>query len=309
VLILGEKLNRAVFTQDDINVFSLLSNQMALAIENYQFLDESKRTQEKLFAAEKLASIGGMAEGIAHQIMNRLNQFSLNSQAIEVKVERFHKDGDEDAFFKDIGIISNSLMKNVTRTTDIVKGILNYSNIEINETDFSSFSINDIVNPGLELLKIKHNISEFPLKLEFENSDGMIYGVRAQLMEAIYNLLDNAYEATKEKNEKIKEESRGAESFIPGININLSFNTDLNANIIRISDNGIGIKAENRGKIFAPFFTTKPSSKSGSGIGAYVVKRMIEENHKGKIWFESKYMEGATFYIEIPNKKPNQTGV
>ena len=48
------------------------------------------------------------------------------------------------------------------------------------------------------------------------------------------------------------------------------------------------------------FYTSKPSSKSGSGIGAYVVKRMIEENHKGKIWFESEYLKGTTFYIELP---------
>jgi signal transduction histidine kinase len=74
--------------------------------------------------------------------------------------------------------------------------------------------------------------------------------------------------------------------------------------LIEIKDNGVGIKDEDKLKIFGAFFTTKPSSKSGSGIGVYVVKRMIEENHKGKIWFKSQYLQGTSFFIELPNIQP-----
>jgi signal transduction histidine kinase len=304
-IILGEKVNKTMFTQDDIDVFKTLSNQLALAIENCLYLEESKKTQEKLFAAEKLASIGGMAEGIAHQIMNRLNQFSLNSQAIEVKLERFHKDKNEDLFSKELGDISNSLMKNVTRTTDIVKGILNYSNIEINERDFSNFSINEIINPSLELLKIKHNLNKFLLNLEITEGDGVLYGVKAQLMEVMYNLLDNAYEATKEKQQYLMEKGQDKEVYKPEIKISLAQDEVESKNIIEIKDNGIGIKEENKSKIFAPFYTTKPGSKSGSGIGMYIAKRMVEEKHNGKIWFYSEFMKGTIFSIELPNNKIN----
>ena len=60
------------------------------------------------------------------------------------------------------------------------------------------------------------------------------------------------------------------------------------------------IKDEDKHKIFAPFFTTKTSYKSGSGIGVYVVKRIVEENHKGKIKFTSTYMKGTEFIIQLP---------
>jgi signal transduction histidine kinase len=72
---------------------------------------------------------------------------------------------------------------------------------------------------------------------------------------------------------------------------------------IEISDNGIGVNEEDKHRIFAPFFTTKSSYKSGTGIGMYVVQRMVEENHGGKVWFDSSYMKGTKFFIELPKKQ------
>ena len=116
-------------------------------------------------------------------------------------------------------------------------------------------------------------------------------------MEGIYIIIDNAFEATEEKKNLLKNEEQM--KYIPQIDISLTHKND--KSIIKISDNGIGIKEENNSKIFIPFFTTKSSSKSGTGIGMYIVRRMIVENHKGKIWFESKYMVGTDIIIELPN--------
>ena len=91
-----------------------------------------------------------------------------------------------------------------------------------------------------------------------------------------------------------------AKSFRPHIGLKLE-QKDRHS-LITISDNGVGIKDEDKAKIFAPYFTTKSSYKSGTGIGVYVVRRMIEENHKGKIWFESEYLKGTTFFIQLPRK-------
>ena len=88
------------------------------------------------------------------------------------------------------------------------------------------------------------------------------------------------------------------DGYQPQIDINLKY-IDKNA-VISIKDNGMGIKEENKSKVFSAFFTTKASSKSGSGIGSYVVKRMIVENHKGNIEFKSKYGYGTTFIITLP---------
>jgi len=132
--------------------------------------------------------------------------------------------------------------------------------------------------------------------VEIDSSD-LIYGVKSQVMESIYNILDNCYEAIKEKMDyHLSEDEK--KSFKPLIKLKLTHNEKFSH--IEISDNGTGIKEENRQKIFAPFFTTKPSTKSGAGVGMYVVKRIIEENHKGKISFESKYMEGIKFFIKLP---------
>jgi len=304
-VVLGEKNNREPYSEDDINVFKILTNQTAMAIENCLFFEEFKNAQEKIFTAEKLASIGGMADGVAHQIKNRLNHFSIASGELKCEIEDFkanHKDlveqnPDLEKTFKYSIEIADSLIKNVKMTDGIVRGILTYARVEEKETFFSHFSLKEIIDAALELLKIKHELQEFPLAVDLDNCD-MIYGVKAQILESIYNVLDNSYEASIDKKHHLPKEEK--EKFTPLIKLKL---TEESYNYhIEISDNGIGMKPETRQKIFAPFFTTKSSYKSGTGIGMYVVKRIVEENHKGRIWFESAHMQGTKFTIELPKK-------
>lgn len=72
---------------------------------------------------------------------------------------------------------------------------------------------------------------------------------------------------------------------------------------IAVSDNGIGVKEANLRKLFTPFFTTKVSSRRGTGLGLYVIKKIIEEFHQGKIRIESEYQKGTSFIIELPIMK------
>jgi signal transduction histidine kinase len=122
-----------------------------------------------------------------------------------------------------------------------------------------------------------------------------ISGIKSQLMECFYNILDNSYEAVKEK---MDYQVRDKSSFVPKISLKLS-NSD-RIKIIEISDNGIGIKKEDMGKIFDPFFTTKASSKVSTSVGMYVVKRMIEQHNNGRIWVESEYLSGTKVFVELP---------
>jgi len=126
----------------------------------------------------------------------------------------------------------------------------------------------------------------------------LIYGVKSQIMESIYNLVDNSYEAALDRKNKLEGEEKYA--FRPIVKLKLIQEPTLSR--IEISDNGIGIREEDKHKIFAPFFTTKSSYKSGTGIGMYVVGRIVKENHKGKIWFETAYMQGTKFIVELPKK-------
>ena len=117
-------------------------------------------------------------------------------------------------------------------------------------------------------------------------------------MEVIYNLIDNAYEAIDEKVNVLKRKSTLI--FSPKIEISLIKKEYIN--VIKVFDNGIGIKEENIQKIFVPFFTTKTAAKSGTGIGMYIVKRIVTENLKGKIELKSEYMKGTEIIIELPNE-------
>jgi len=304
-IVLGEKSNHESYSEDDINVFKILTNQVAMTIENCLFFDEFKNAQEKIFTAEKLASIGGMADGVAHQIKNRLNHFSIASGELKCEIEDFmakrkplvEQNPDLAKTFNYAIEIANSLIKNVKMTDGIVRGILTYARVEEKETFFSHFSLREVIDASLELLKIKHELQDFPLTIDSGNCD-MVYGVKAQIMESMYNILDNSYEAALDKKHHLSKEEK--EKFTPLIKLQL---TEGSHNYrIEISDNGSGIKDEAKQKIFAPFFTTKSSYKSGTGIGMYVVRRIVEENHKGRIWFESAYMQGTKFTIELPKK-------
>ncbi|HQF09500.1 MAG TPA: ATP-binding protein [Spirochaetota bacterium] len=305
-LLLGEKESKTFYTMDDLQTFELLSHQTAMAIENCLYLDERKKTQERLFQAEKLAFIGGMAEGVAHQIRNRLNHFSLGSRQIQHEIADFlkaHADlvNQNTAIreaFDSLNDISESIVENVIRTNAVIQGILNYTLADDRRNTFSELPFKDVAEGAIDLAKIKHGIDELPIKTEID-PDAMIYGIMTQLMESLYNLIDNSYEAIEEKRNTFKnaEERKSYEPFIL-----IRFTQQPDGSLIEITDNGIGIASEDARKIFAPYYTTKSSFKSHSelGIGLYVVHRIIEENHKGSIWFESRHMQGTSFFIKLP---------
>lgn len=129
--------------------------------------------------------------------------------------------------------------------------------------------------------------------------DDIIYGFKGQMTEVIFNFIDNSYEAIEEIKLYLSEEEK---KIFKGL-IKIKLRQTNNSSIIEIIDNGIGIKEDNKLKIFSPYFTTKTSNISGTGIGMYVAKRIIEENHKGRISFGSHYMKGTRFCIELPKTK------
>ncbi|MBR3627922.1 MAG: GAF domain-containing protein, partial [Elusimicrobia bacterium] len=304
-MVIGEKNNKDIFTKEDMSIFKMLARQTSLAMENCLFFDEYKQAQEKIFAAEKLASIGGLAEGVAHQIRNRLNEFSLISGELKFEVKGF-EDSNEDLINKNKNLeetfdyiteLSESLKNNITKTDEVIRGILDFAKMKAKHRMFETFIFKEIVDLAYEMLKVKHHLpNKLVISKDFKDTD-KILGVKSQLIEVIYNIIDNAFEAIEEKYNLLKSDEQI--KYIPEINISLTYKN--NKAIIKITDNGIGIKEENTSKIFIPFFTTKSSSKSGTGIGMYIVKRMIVENHKGKIWFESKPMLGTDIIIELPN--------
>ena len=305
-MIIGEKNNKDVFTKEDAIVFKMLARQTSLAIGNCLFFEEYKQAQEKISAAEKLASIGGLAEGVAHQIRNRLHQFSIISGELKYEIKDFEEKNKNlindnkklNETFDYIKELSLSLKSNVERINEIIRGILDFAKMEAKHTMFEKFLFKEVVDLAYDMLKIKHNIPNNLAFVRNFNDTDTIFGIKSQILEVIYNLIDNAFEAIEEKENSLPKEQAIATQ--NKIEITLIKKSD--TTLIHISDNGIGIKEENVSKIFIPFFTTKSSRKSGTGIGMYIVKRLITENHKGKIRFESKYMSGTSIFIDLPNQ-------
>lgn len=305
-IVLGAKRDRSLYSNDDIETFMTLSNQAALAIENCLFMEEFRRAQERMYVSEKLAAIGGMADGVAHQIKNRLNQFSVAAGEQKFEIQDFLRDHGDlvarhpelRATFDYLTRIADSLTDNVKKTSAIIQGILNFSRVSDKEIYFSEFALSDAVLPATDLLCVKHQLAAFPLLIE---GDPLlpVFGVKPQIIECIYNVLDNSFESIREKiNYHLSDAERIA--FAPAITLRAAARD--NGVVLTISDNGAGIREEHQRKIFAPFFTTKSSDKSGVGIGMYVVRRMIEENHGGRIWFESQHKMGTTLFIELPRR-------
>ena len=303
-LLLGDKVNKSIYTPSDFEIFATLANQISLAISNANFIEQIKIQQDKIFEIRKLASIGAMAGGMAHQIKNRLHQFSMASGLMDVEIESFlsgHKIEDEQYknFVDTMKEIAFSVSSNVHYTNEVIQNILNFAKKSEKDIEFSNFSLKEAFEKARQLLQVKHQKDEILIGFSTPKED-IIYGSKAQIQEVLFNCLDNAYEAVEEKKEFLKKNMKSNEykKFEPFIQVSLEY-SDTSA-IISVTDNGIGIKPENKNKMFSPFFTTKQLDNSGTGIGSYVIKRMIEENHKGKISFKSEYGQGTTFKIVLP---------
>ncbi len=157
---------------------------------------------------------------------------------------------------------------------------------------FEPLELNKIIDNTLEMVQFKVKLSELDIVRDF-NTIPKIKGNMTQLEEVFFNLIDNAYDAMVERRTLLKEEGYRGKITVSAI--------PRNGNLeITVQDNGLGVKEEDIKKVFTPFFTTKTSSRKGTGLGLYVIRKIITDSHKGKIAFESAYKVGTRFIIELP---------
>lgn len=306
-IVLGNKKDGSLYSQKDLDVFKILSNEICFAIENCNFMYKIDNQKKQFFEAEKLTKVGKMADGFANQLKNRLNQFYLMGEGINYELAAFKNSKEDfikrednvDIMLNYISQMADSIVDDVKQTNNILQNILNFTKTKDQNEFFSNFSLRQILEHNLQLLKIKYQRENIKLVLHLPNND-YIYGIKTQLQRAFFNFIDNAYHAILEKNSCIKKSGINIkqEEYIPQIIIELKY-VNKNAKIY-IQDNGIGIKPENINNVFSAFFTTKLEEEKNSGIGLYIIKKIIEETHKGKIEFRSKYGYGSTFLITLP---------
>jgi len=263
-------------------------------------LVELKSTQVQLIQSEKMASLGELTAGIAHEIQNPLNfvnNFSdVNTELIDEAEKEMEKGNMEDvkAILNDIKDNEQKINHHGKRADAIVKGMLQHSRksgLVKEPTD-----INKLADEYLPLsyhgLRAKDKSFNATLKTDFDESIGNINIIPQDIGRVVLNLFNNAFYAV---NEKKKQNPTGYE---PTVSVSTK---KINSGVeIKVADNGTGIPQKVLDKIFQPFFTTKPTGH-GTGLGLSLSYDIVK-GHGGELKVVTKEGEGSQFIIQIPNQ-------
>lgn len=289
VLFLGEKKNLEPYSERDLSVFKIIADHSALAIENALYVESLERTQEKLLESEKMATIGFLVGGLAHQLKNRLTPMVFNADIAARYIRQFQEGRlSQEACVEAISCLEK-INTGVESSKGVINGILNYASDRETRQDVD---LKKLIDTTIELIQFKIE----PGSVVFENIIPAelppVKGNFAQLQEVIFNIIDNAYASMMDKREANE---------VPDYKPHMTFNAQEHGGEIRltITDNGMGVKEENIPKLFTPLFSTKRASKKGHGLGLYVMKQIIEKNHNGRIQLTSHYPHGLTIDIDL----------
>jgi len=238
-MVLGDKRSGEIYTKDDLRVFTVLANQFALAIENARFFAESQEMQEQIAQAEKMATVGTMADGLSHQINNRFHALALISGDVLDSIG-LADTADYSAAQKELlGEIKYGLERiqdNVIQGGEVVKGMLKYT--RKGDAGFREVSLDEIIDATLDMVKYKIKLNEIDIIREYPKDIPKVKGNLTQLQEVFFNLIDNAYDAAMERKQAFKE---------AGYRAKIKITTEYHNNgVLKISleDNGIGVKEE-----------------------------------------------------------------
>ncbi len=266
--------------------------QLAQAIEIEQAYTDLKHTQTQLIHSEKMASLGELTAGIAHEIQNPLNfvnNFSdLNKELLEELKDAVAQNDQEEvtALIKDLSENETKIIHHGKRAEEIVKSMLQHSRTGSVEKELTD--INALADEYLRLayhgLRAKDKSFNADFKAELEPDMPKVKVIAQDIGRVILNLINNAFQAVQ-----------GAEK--PEVLVS----TKLRDNQIEITvaDNGSGIPDDIKEKIFQPFFTTKPTGE-GTGLGLSMSYDIVTKGHGGTIEMESEEGRGTKFIITIP---------
>ena len=283
-----------------------------------------------MFHAATLASLGTMASSMGHQVNNRFNVVSVVSSTQKYKIKELLSNGSEDAeklrealqeCYEQFG----SLEEEAIRGGQVVASIRKLARPATG--GHQPIALSAAIQAGVDVVQHKIKLDQVDFKVEVPDDLPPIEGDLSQLGECFLNFVDNAYDAIKTKDQLIAEGklpyANGTTPYRGMIRITAALKDPhlpaLDARLrsakrseasgaqagtvhIEVADTGIGVEPEGVSKLFVPFYTTKATAEKGTGLGLYVIKKIIEA-HGGTIQMRSKYGEGTTFTIELPVAK------
>jgi signal transduction histidine kinase len=347
ILYLENNLTTGAFTPDRVETLSILSAQAAISIENSRLyeqledysrtlevkvdertqelkeknqelqttLQQLKATQDQIIAQEKLASLGALTAGIAHEIKNPLNFVNnfaeLSAELTEELLEEMENqksrlDPESLGYVEEI---LNDLEQNVKkinehgkRADNIVRGMLMHSRGKAGErepTDINAL-LAEYVNLAYHGMRAKNSAFNITLDTNYDDTIGLLNVVPQNISRVFLNLINNAcYSAYEKQMHYQLELGNEGEEFSPTLSVSTK---NLGEQIeIRIRDNGQGIPHEILDKIFNPFFTTKPTGQ-GTGLGLSISHDIIVQEHQGEIQVKTEAGKYAEFIIFLPRR-------
>jgi signal transduction histidine kinase len=264
------------FSGDALRAAEALARHAALAIENAQLfereqhtIEELQKAQKQLLQSEKLATIGQMAAGIAHELNTPLTYIMGNLELLELQ---------------DLTPNQREMLSSIGRGADRIRALaqrlLAFS--RPGREEMAPLVVNDVVERSLELCQYQISSGRVALVKRLENDLPRVLGVSNQLEMALINLVVNAVHAMGEKGGTLTVSTRRR-----GDDVEVS-----------VADEGPGIPDRIRGNLFEPFVTTKPEGK-GTGLGLSTVL-MVVERHNGRVDFDTAEERGTTFRITLP---------
>ncbi len=285
-LVLGAKRSGEFYTAQDLDTLSVIAHQATLAVENallYENMEDQirQRTQElvtvqkQLIQAEKLATVGTLAGGVAHEINNPLTAILTNAQML------LSSDTITDKLDKE----SLELIEEATkRCRTIVQKMMTYARKPLETAKTSNINVLDVLKKVTDFIGYQLEQDNIKIRIEANGSSYVALGNSNEFEQVFTNLILNARDA-------IKSVKRSGAIFVKFSDSGKSIKAS-------IEDEGSGIPAEIRSKIFDPFFTTKDVGK-GVGLGLAICQSIVEK-HNGSISFESEMGKGTIFTISLP---------
>lgn len=261
-------VNIAIKSRDEIGMLSNSFNEMASELKKRE--SSLKAAQDALVQSEKMAAIGTLSAGLAHEVKNPLSAVLGYAQLSKRKLDQ------PEALLKNLDIIEHE----TKRCNEIISNLMQFSRQEKGE--FVHITVNEVVSKSMTI--VDHQLSLKNVRIESELADNIpqITGNANQLQQVLMNLMINAQHAIGDD----------------GGTITLATFVRDESVTITVSDTGPGVPAEIRAKIFEPFFTTKPAGQ-GTGLGLSVTYGIIKD-HGGEITVECADTGGAKFVIVLP---------
>ena len=258
-----------------VNTYSMSEESSARQefVLHYRNITEEKELHKRLFQSEKMAAVGTLAGGIAHEINNPLGAILAFTQLVLEEIDTDHPSA------KDLQEIEAA----TKRCRRIVKDLLNFSRQSYDEKP-TPVDLNDVISKSMAMVEI--NTKNTPVDITVEKASQLpkVQGHFHKLQQVLLNLVSNAVDAMKDSGGKVV--------------ISTGVDGQQGAVLLTVRDTGPGISDDIQTKIFDPYFTTKGQGE-GTGLGLSITYKIVQE-HKGSIDLDSELGSGTEFSISFP---------